>query len=281
MKKSLNIGLSGLLMSLLMMLPLLAKAQSEKAVIENYLKELPGIPVSKNLQKYRMTAVYINRDLYGNFTGKTKISGVYTRGLENGYVSWNDVFISASNSFSESFPEGAKQEYIENMKYTPTAKMLDSSAFKDFPPNPEAVLSRNLIWDMMAIEGFAWDYNDSLELNKPYFIRGSGGEFSMADIGTYSHTNIQLLWTGISAFNNELCAVIEFTATDNRIEMEIAGLKTKGTEQYWGTIWISLKTKLIENAVMYGGTIQEIDVAGMQNKFLAKTIRDLRVDKIK
>ena len=159
--------------------------------------------------------------------------------------------------------------------------MLDSSAFKDFPPSPEAVLSRNLIWDMMAIEGFAWDHNDSLELNKPYNIRGSGGEFSMADIGTYSHTNIQLLWTGISAFNDELCAVIEFTATDNRIEMEIAGLKTKGTEQYWGTIWISLKTKLIENAVMYGGTIQEIEVAGMQNKFLVKTIRDLRVDKIK
>jgi hypothetical protein len=281
MKRSSNISFTGLLMSLFMMLPLLSQGQSEKAVIKNYLKELPIVPVSKNLQKYRMTAVYTNRDLYGNFTGKTKISGVYTRGLENGVVSWNDVFISASNIFSEPFAEGTKQEYIENMKYVPSAKMLDPSEFKAFPPNPESVFSRNLIWDMMAIEGFAWDHTDSLELNKPYIIKGSGGEFAMADIGTYSHTNIQLLWIGISAFNNELCAVIEFTATDNRIEMEMVGLKTKGTEQYWGTVWISLKTRLIENAVMYGGTIQEIEVAGMDNKFLVKTIRDLRVDKIK
>jgi hypothetical protein len=31
---------------------------------------------------------------------------------------------------------------------------------------------------------------------------------------------------------------------------------------------------------MYGGTIQEIEVTGMENKFLAKTIRELWVDKI-
>jgi len=36
-----------------------------------------------------MTAVYTNRDLYGNFTGKTKVIGDYTSGFENGSVSWN------------------------------------------------------------------------------------------------------------------------------------------------------------------------------------------------
>ena len=42
--------------------------------------------LTMSLQKYRMTAVYTNRDLYGNFTGKTKITGDYTMGLENGNV---------------------------------------------------------------------------------------------------------------------------------------------------------------------------------------------------
>jgi hypothetical protein len=281
MKKRLASGLKGLLISLLLMVPSIIQGQSEKAVKQKYLRELPALPVSKKLQKYRMTAVYTNRDLYGNFTGKTKITGIYTRGLEDGYVSWNEVYISNSNDFSDLFPVGAKQEYIENKKYIPSTEMLDSKAFSDFPQNTESVFSKNLIWDMMAIEGFAWNYSDSLKLNKSYRISRSESQFAMADIGTYSHSDIQLLWTGISAFNDELCAVIEFRAIDNMIKMEMQGFNTKGTEQYWGTIWFSLATRLIEYAEMYSGTIQEIEVAGMQNKFIVKTIRELRVDKVK
>jgi hypothetical protein len=180
-----------------------------------------------------MTAVYTNRDLYGNFTGKTKITGDYTRGIENGFVFWNEVYIAGSDSYTEPFNKGKKQEYMEQIKYIPSPKMLEPSAFKDFPPNPESVFSRNLIWDMMAIEGFAWDHTDSLELNRSYQIKDSSNEFAMADIGTYSHENIQLIWTGISAYSDEICAVIEFRAVDNRIAMEMEGFKTGGTEQYW------------------------------------------------
>jgi hypothetical protein len=281
MKKSLNCGLTGLFISLLVMLSGSLHGQSEKTVIDKYLKEIPSHPISQSVQKYRMTAVYTNRDLYGNFTGKTKISGIYTRGLENGFVSWNDVFISASDNFSATFKVGIKQDYMEHRKYIPSGEMLSAAAFSDFPPNPESVFSRNLVWDMMAIEGFAWDHTDSFELNRNYIIGGSGNEFAMADIGTYSHNDIQLMWTGISSVDDVLCAVIEFRATDNRIKMEMEGFKTQGTEQYWGTVWISLTNRMIEGAEMYGGTIQEIEVAGMQDKFLVKTIRDLRVEKIK
>lgn len=267
-------------MCLLMIIPSVSKGQSEKEVIGKYLRELAAVPVSNALQKYRMTAVYTNRDLYGNFMEKTKVSGDYTRGLENGLVQWNNVYISGSKNFQEPFPSGIKQEYIENLKYVPSSKMLDAEAFKNFPANPMSVLAKNLIWDMMTIEGFAWDYLDSLKLNRNYRIPDIMGEFAMADIGTYSHTEIQLCWTGISAMNDELCAVIEYRAIDNKIEMSMAGLKTKGTEQYWGTVWVSLKTRLIESAVMYGGTIQEIEVTGLTDKFLVKTIRELWVEKI-
>jgi hypothetical protein len=77
-----------------------------------------------------------------------------------------------------------------------------------------------------------------------------------------------------------MCAVIEFRAVDNKLAMSMPGFSTKGTEQYWGTIWVSFRTRLIQKAVMYGGTMQEITVTGMPNKLLIKTIRELWVDKI-
>jgi hypothetical protein len=89
-----------------------------------------------------------------------------------------------------------------------------------------------------------------------------------------------LCWKGISEINSELCAVVDFTAIDNKIELSMDQIKTKGTEQYWGTILVSLKTKNIEHAEMYSGTIQEIEVKGMKDKFLVKTIRELEVNRI-
>jgi len=280
MKRKLSSTLAGLLISLLIIVPSVTNGQTDKEIINKYLNGLPVCPVSNAIQKYRMTAVYTNRDLYGNFIDKTKVTGDYTWGLEKGFVQWNNVFISGSKNFSEPFPAGVKQEYIENFKYVPSPKMLDTDSFKDFPAGPMSVLAKNLIWDMMTIEGFTRDYTDSLKLNRNYRIPDIMGEFAMADIGTYSHTEIQLCWTGISIFNDELCAVIEYRAIDNKIEMSMAGLNTKGTEQYWGTTWVSLETGLIESAVMYSGTIQEIEVSGLKDKFLIKTIRELWVDKI-
>jgi hypothetical protein len=256
--------------------------QSQKAVINKYLKELPHgkADYDGTLQKYRMTAVYINRDLYGNFTGKQKISGDYTRGFDKGYVAWNNIYISGSNNFSEPFPAGTRQEYMENFKYVPSPSMIETSAFKGFPAGTETVFARNLVWDMMMIENFAWDFSDSLKLNRTYIIPELNGEFAMADIGNYSHQSIQICWTGISQVNGKLCAVIEYRALDNKIELKMDQLNTKGTEQYWGTTWVALDDKQVEYAEIYGGTIQEIEVTGMKNKFLVKTIRELWVEKI-
>lgn len=275
-----NSILAGIFVTLMTISPSLSYGQSEKEFINKYLKRLSPVPISQTIQRYNMTAIYTNRDLYGNFIGKEKIIGEYTMGLENGFVCWNNVYYSDSKEFSDNFPTGAKQEYMEDMKYIPSEKMLDAHAFKDFPLTTESVYAKNLIWDMMAIEGFAWNYSDSLQLNKSFTIPEVKGEFTMADIGTYSHQEIQLCWSGISTMDNKLFAIIEYRAIDNKVAMEMEGFKTRGTEQYWGTIWISLENRLIGKAVMYGGIIQEIEIAGSENKFLTKTIRELWVNKI-
>ncbi|NMC36712.1 MAG: hypothetical protein GYA41_00125 [Bacteroidales bacterium] len=269
-----------LINSILIFSSMTSCCQNEKALIGKYMQILPTVIAGNELHKYRMNAVYLNRDLYGNFTGKTKVTGEYTRGLKNDSVRWNNVFISASDNLNEDFGTGAKQEYMENFRYSPAKDMLKPDSFKDFPAGPETVLAKNLVWDMGAIESFAWEHIKDLKMNTDYTIPQSNEEFNMGGIGTYAHNNIHLCWTGICSFNDELCGVIEFRAVDNKIEMSVEPIKTKGTEQYWGTIRISLETGLIEQAEMYGGTIQEIEITGMENKMIAKTIRELWLDKI-
>lgn len=282
MKTRLNTFFKRALLITLIIAPIICNGQSDKKFIAKYLNTLPEASGKKSndLMKYRMTAVYTNRDLYGNFTSKTKVSGDYTIGLPGDTSRWNNVFIANSNKFEETFPEGKKQEYMENFNYIPSYRMLQEDAFKKFPVTTENVFARNLIWDMMAIEGFGWNYRDSLKLNIPYIIPDIKGEFNMADIGNYYHKNISVCWKGISLINSEICAIIDFLAIDNKIEMNMDQIKTKGTEQYWGSVVVSLKTKEIWQAVMYSGTIQEIEVKGLKEKFVVKTIRELKVDKI-
>ncbi len=281
MKKHLKTSLGLLIISLFIGTPILTMAQSDQAFIDEYLTKISGKSTDSSIQSYRMTAIYTNRDLYGEFIDKTNITGDYTRGLAGGNVKWNDAYVSVSKDFNEPFKSKVKLEYIEDFTYKPSPNMLDAVHYKNFPPTPEAVFARNLIWDMMAFEGFAWDHLDSLKLNEVYRISDIGsGEFDMADIGTYSHEEVKLCWTGVTTFDNDMYAVLEFEALDNIVALSMDAIKTKGTEQYWGTILVSLQTKEIGQAVMYSGSIQEIEITGMETKFIIKTIRELWLDKI-
>ena len=282
MKKKI-IGKSGVItLILIATLSLPDYGQSENSFISKYLNHLPGRFEKNNgdILKYRMQAVYTNMDLYGNFSSKTKVTGEYTRGLPGDTVAWNNVYISGSASAAEPFKQGTKKEFMENFRYVPSPEMLTEGPFKDFPSSPENIFARNLVWDMFSFEIFAWNYFDSLKINTLYIIPDISGQFNMADIGKYSHNKITLCWNGVSVNNNVICAVIDFTAIDNKLEINMGQIKTKGTEQYWGSVMVSLKTKNIEQGVMYSGTIQEIEVTGMKDKFLVKTIRELVVNKI-
>jgi hypothetical protein len=257
--------------------------QSLNTLKKRYMTSLPSgqPPDDDYLQKYRMTAVYKNMDIYGNFTGKTRVVGDYTRGYKGGYAKWNNVYVSESKNDAEPFDLGKKQDFLENFRYKPSTGMMNEAYFSSFPKSPENIFARNLIWDMLSVEIFAWRYNDSLKLNKVFTLPDIKGEFNMAEIGKYNHASIQLCWTGISVMNGQLCAVIEYRALNNKLAIAFENVKTKGTEQYWGNTWVSLRTKEIEYAEIYSATFQEVEVAGLKDKFITKTIRELTVDRIK
>jgi hypothetical protein len=280
MKNYVRTSFTGLLFMLLIVFPQIIFGQNDNAFVKEHLNKITIKSIDIGVQKYRMTALYTNRDLYGTFIDKTKVVGDYTRGLGDGNVKWNNVYISKSTGIVDPFGSEINQEYIEGITYIPSDDMLNPARFTEFPPTADAVYARNLIWDMMGIEGFAWDHLEALELNKTYLIPGITGEFEMADVGTYSHAAVQLCWTGITAIENDLFAIIEYEAIDNIVNLSMPAIKTRGTEQYWGTILVSLGTREIGSAVMYSGSMQEIEITGMPNKLLIKTIRELKVEKL-
>jgi hypothetical protein len=257
--------------------------QEQKKLISKYLTQLPGGNVKDDgkPQMYRMTAVYKNMDIYGNMSTGTKVTGDYTREPGGRQAFWTNVLIANSNNASETFLEGTNQDYMENFVYDPSSDMVRSDAFTNFPAATQTIFAKNLVWDMSVVEKFAWDYTDSLKLNRNYTIPGIKGSFVMPDVGTYFHKSIQICWTGISVVNGKLCAVIEYRALNNKIELRLDQIKSKGTEQYWGTTWMALDTKLIEYAEMYSGTIQEMEIQGFKDKMLVKTVREISVERIK
>lgn len=263
-----------------MAIPVMLNAQGDKAVIKKYLNTLPQLQPVSTPQKYLMTAVYINGDIFGNFRDKTKMSGEYTCGLPGDSSVWNNVSISASNSEDAVFGEGLKLDYMEDFRYVPSPSMVtEKTAFRDFPATPENIFARNMIWDMYSFDVFAWQFYDSLRLNEPFIIN-KPGQFDMAEIGNYTHNRMLITWVGMTSVRNELCNVIEFTTLDNRLELTMDQIKTKGTEQYWGTVFVSTRSKMLEKGVMFSGTVQQIEVKGMKDSFLMRTVRELEVNRI-
>jgi hypothetical protein len=254
--------------------------------IDQYLNGLPrGLELTeKTPQKYLMTAVYYNKDIYGNFSDKVQVTGEYTRGFPDGTVKWNNVRIAQSKELDGVFPEGTKQEYMENFSYKPDESMVNQEAFEGFPKNnPEDFLVKNLIWDMLGFEGFAWGYYDSLKLNCVYTPKSMNGKVDLAGSGYFENKNIKLLLSGITKINGETCAVIQFLAMDNPLEIntEFNGMKitVKGRSHYWGNILVSLEDKQIEQATLNEDVVMKTDIPGVQTDF-TDTTRDLKVEKL-
>jgi len=255
-------------------------SMAQDAGIEQYLKGLPNdLELNEDVpQRYHIVTDYFNKDIFGNFMNKMRVTGDYTRGLDNGIVKWNNVFIASSDGLEKPFPEGEKQEYMENFTYIPSEKMMLESSYENFPQ--QNVHVKNLVWDMMGIEVFAWMYFDSLKLNESFSATELNEVVEMDGIGTFENKDIRLTWTGISSMNNEICAVIEYITMDNPIDAKFGDFKMKGRSHYWGTIWVSLEDKQIEHAMLFEDVVMDMKLPGQPNNQLINTTREIVFEKL-
>jgi hypothetical protein len=228
--------------------------------------------------KYQVITDYTSQDIFGNFFTKTRVNGFYTRGLAHGKVQWNNVRIADASKKDDPFPEGVRQDYMENLQYDPMTAMTDTSLFKVFPAGN--MYGKTLIWDISTFESFAWLHFDSLQLNIPFHARIYDTDISLAGSGNFMNHDVKLTWTGISKMNGKKCALIQFEAMENLLTIKAGSMTAKGRSHYWGNIWVSLEDKQLEGAWMNEDVMLEINFPGSAKQYI-NTIRRLTVEKHK
>ncbi|KAF0239071.1 MAG: hypothetical protein FD181_456 [Prolixibacteraceae bacterium] len=237
-----------------------------------------NLKLKDELQKYVVTTDHFNSDIFGNFFNKMRVKGEYTRGLENGKVKWSNCSVAMSMSRDAEFEQGTPLKYMEDFSYSVSEDMLKPENFTTFTEH--SAFAKNLIWDMMAIEGFGWSAWDKLKLNEPYSAKDFNGKMDLAGQGSFENKDVILTWTGISKRNSENCAVIEFRTMNNPLEYSGDGMSMKGRSHYWGTIWVSLEDKQIEHAVLFEDVVMEMNLPGQTNKQIMDATREISFVKV-
>jgi len=240
---------------------------------------LPNVELKDELQTFKVTTTHFNGDIFGNFLNKQQVYGEYTRGLPDGKVKWNNVSLAMSLSMNRNakFTQKIPIAYMEDFSYLPGEDMIKAEKFESFTEH--SAFTKNLIWDMLGIEGFAWAYWDKLKLNEPYSTPDINGKIDLAGQGFFENKDIRLTYTGVSEQNGEKCAVIEYRTMNNPLEVAYEGMDMKGRSHYWGTIWVSLEDKQIEHALLFEDVIMEMNLPGQTQKTIMNATREITFEK--
>ena len=83
----------------------------------------------------------------------------------------------------------------------------------------------------------------------------------MPGVGTFQNHRVVLVWLGDSKRNGQDCALIQYQAFFNPLEINSGPMTLKGRSDYWGEIWVSLATKQIEYATLYENVMGEMKFA--------------------
>ncbi len=256
-----------------------AKKQPDVAGILKSGKLPQNLELKNDLQKFVVTTDHFNTDIFGNFFNKFRIKGEYTRGLPGDLVKWNNVTVAMAMARNAEFGKGDPVGYMENFTYKVSEEIMKPEKFSTFTEH--SAFTKNLVWDMMGIEGFAWAYFNELELNKPYKAAMFNGKIDLAGMGSFENKDVNLTWKGITRWNNgEYCAVIEFITMNNPLEYAGEGMSMKGRSHYWGTIWVSVEDKQVEHAVLFEDVVMEFQLPGQTTKQVMDATREITYERV-
>ena len=209
---------------------------------------------------YRFTVDYQSANPQGAIVHRQRISGEYTRGLAGGEVEWKNVAQSEADGASGPFGPAQKRDFMEGLRYkNDLVVTMQPEFFKAFPAT--AVFERNLVWDTGMIELFGQGYFEKLKLNQPYHAMADES-VKMPGMGTFHNRDVVLEWVGRSYRNGQDCALIDYRAFLNPLEIAAGGMTLRARSDYWGQIWVSLKTRQIEYGTLYENVSGEIKLPG-------------------
>jgi hypothetical protein len=211
-------------------------------------------------RSYHFSVVYYTANRTGEVIHRQQVAGDYTRGLPNGEVEWKNVVDAQADGATAPFPATPKLDFMQGFRYrNDIGATMSADFFKSFPPT--AVMERNLVWDTGMFEAFAENYFDQLKLNVPLHT-GQDQEVKMPDVGTFHNRDIVLEYVGRSQRNGQDCALIDYRAFFNPLQIASGGMTLNGRSDYWGEIWVSLATKQIEYATINEEVNGELKLPG-------------------
>lgn len=209
---------------------------------------------------YHFTVDYNDANSVGQVIRRQRVTGDYTRGLPDHEVVWNNVAVAEADSAAGPFGTPQKRAFMEGFRYRNDLQgTMAPDFFKSFPGS--AILERNLVWDTGMFEWFGQNYLDQLHLNEP-FHTGADQDVKMPGVGTFRNHDVVLEWLGRTRRNRQDCALIEYRAFLNPVEIATGGMTMHARSDYWGQIWVSLATRQIEYATLYEEVTGEITLPG-------------------
>jgi hypothetical protein len=250
---------------------LLAQASKSEGAFAS-LKLPNGLEVKDSGPRtYRFVVDYHNANSRGEVFLRQRLVGEYTRGLPGGEAAWKNVTEATAQGATAPYGEPQKREFMEGFRYhNDIASTFAPDFFKAFPPM--AFMERNLVWDTGMIEMFGQNYFDQLKLNQPYHaIRNEDAKIPGA--GTFTNRDVVLQWIGQSWRNGQECAVIQYQAFFNPIDLSVTGMKMKGRSGYWGEIWVSLTSKQVEYGTLYESVVADMQLGGQATPQLVNIFR--------
>ncbi len=204
--------------------------------------------LDNGLRTYRFTVVYNTTGPTGQIVRRQRFTGDYTRGLKDAAVEWNNVTEEQASGDKDPYAAPQKSAFMEGFRYRGDADTLAPDFFKSFPAS--AIFERNLVWDTGMFETFGQKFLDKLKLNEPFHV-ASDQDIKLPDLGTFRNRDIVLEWVGRSERNGQECALIEYRAFFNPVQLSTGGMNMDARSDYWGEIWVSLSTRQIEYATLY------------------------------
>ena len=250
---------------------LLAQAPTNPVLVAAW--KLPDGLEVKDLgpRTYRFVVDYNNANSRGEIFQRQRLSGDYTRGLPGGEVMWNNVTQATAQGETAPYGERQKREFMEGFRYrNDIGSTFHPDFFKGFPPM--AFMERNLVWDIGMIEMFGQNYFGELKLNEPYHAI-SNMDANIPGAGKFTNRDVVLKWIGRSQRHGQECAIIQYQAFFNPIDLSISGMNMKGRSDYWGEIWVSLTTKQVEYGTLYESVVADMQLPGQTAPQLVNIFR--------
>lgn len=265
-------------------LMLFTNCLAQKSSIDKYFLLKPSdIKAKKSrIQEYAVSLKWQNLDaINGNKINCNAVKSTYITGLKNDSVSWKDVSLGQISDFQQKDFNGTNLPSFNGFTYKVNETNFLNEDFYKAIPLEQRDLAKWLVSDAIQMQGLAWYVFDSLAYNKPFipkFLNNYDVKFK--DWVTFTSRYQKLIWSGITKYNNEVCAIIKFESLYNPLKIDNNQMSVKGRSLYYGEIWISLSDKQVEYATMVEDVVMKLKSSLFPEEQLIDLQREIIFNKV-